>query len=374
MKIAYQTLLGIFLIVTLGLFLTTMILAIHNIPKSAQQVFGAADVNLSLSQKLKYSIQLLMFEQNLMAPVNPLGGKVQFKVELDESVDQITLRLQEARLISSKEGFILFLKYSGLDKRIRAGSYHLRGSMNSIDIARLIADSTPDKVKFIILPGMRSEEIAALIPTSGFEFSADQFLELVKNPDLLLLDNCIKGIKNLEGFLFPSEYLFNRDTNAKEFVITLINNCLQNISSEMIAGFQSQELNLYQGVVLASLLQREGMLPEERSIIASVFYNRLTQGMLLQSDPTVQYVLGFVKDKWWYVPLSDSDLQIDSPYNTYKYLGLPPTPICNPDLASIKAAAFPQKTEYLYFRSKCDNSGGHEFSKTYQEHLQKACK
>jgi UPF0755 protein len=315
-----------------------------------------------------------MLEHQLLESVNPLGEKLEIEIRLGESAEQISSRLKEGGLITSAEGFNLYLIYSGLDRRIKPGKYHLSSSDNSVVIARSITDLTPEKVKFVILPGMRSEEIAALLTTSGLKFSVDPFLELVQNPSALLLDDRIKGIGNLEGFLFPGEYVFDRGISVQEFINTLVKACMQNVTSELIEGFRNNGLDLYQGVVLASLLQREGVIPEERAIIASVFYNRLAQEMYLQSDPTVQYAIGQDKDNLWKIHLSSDDIKFDSPYNTYLHYGLPPTPICNPDLSSIVAAAFPQKTDYLFFRSKCDNFGKHTFSKTYQEHLQNACK
>lgn len=110
-------------------------------------------------------------------------------------------------------------------------------------------------------------------------------------------------------------------------------------------------------------------------MIASVFINRLNIGMKLETDPTVQYSLGFnqAQNTWWTNPLSYSDLEIDSPFNTYIYAGLPPAPIANPSLTALQAVAFPAQTPYYYFRAACDNSGRHNFSQTYEEHLSNAC-
>ena len=107
--------------------------------------------------------------------------------------------------------------------------------------------------------------------------------------------------------------------------------------------------------------------------IASVFLNRRAIGMKLDSDPTVQYALGFNNDTWWTNPLSLADLQVDSPYNTYLNPGLPPGPICNPGLAALKAVAFPEQTPYFYFRAACDHSGRHLFAETFEQHKSNAC-
>jgi UPF0755 protein len=147
------------------------------------------------------------------------------------------------------------------------------------------------------------------------------------------------------------------------------------VNSELRGGFSTQGLDLCQAVVLASIVQREAMVEEEMPIIASVFFNRLNSGAVLASDPTVQYALGYNQSQgtWWTNPLSLEDLQVDSPYNTYIYAGLPPGPISNPGLAALKAVAFPAQTPYYYFRAACDGSGRHLFSETFDEHLANEC-
>jgi len=140
-------------------------------------------------------------------------------------------------------------------------------------------------------------------------------------------------------------------------------------------GFRDQEVTLYQAVTIASLVEREAIVSEEMPIIASVFFNRLRNGMKLDSDASVQYALGYLANQktWWKNPLSLDDLQVDSPYNTYRYPGLPPGPICNPSLNALRAVAFPAETPYYYFRAICDGSGKHTFSITFEEHSSKAC-
>jgi UPF0755 protein len=143
----------------------------------------------------------------------------------------------------------------------------------------------------------------------------------------------------------------------------------------MRTGFQRQGLNVYRAVILASIVSREAIIEDEMPMIASVFYNRLASGGKLDSDPTVQYALGYNQEQktWWTNPLSLADLEIDSRYNTYKYPGLPPGPIANPGLEALKAVAFPAQTPYYYFRAACDGSGRHLFAETFEEHLGNAC-
>jgi UPF0755 protein len=141
------------------------------------------------------------------------------------------------------------------------------------------------------------------------------------------------------------------------------------------AAISQQGLTLAEGITLASIVEKEAILDSEKPVIASVFLNRLRAGMPLQSDPTVQYALANQSGSsiWWKNPLSASDLEVASPFNTYLHVGLPPGPICNPGLPSIEAVAHPALTDDLYFRAKCDGSGEHVFSKTFEEQLANAC-
>jgi UPF0755 protein len=150
---------------------------------------------------------------------------------------------------------------------------------------------------------------------------------------------------------------------------------LASLTVELQDGFSRQGLNVYQAVTLASIIEREAIVDEEMPLIASVFFNRLAIGMKLETDPTIQYALGYnlSQNTWWTNPLTLSDLEVDSPYNTYLHPGLPPGPICNPGLAALQAVAFPAQTPYYYFRARCDGSGLHSFAETFEQHIQNAC-
>jgi UPF0755 protein len=180
-------------------------------------------------------------------------------------------------------------------------------------------------------------------------------------------------VNSLEGYLFPDQYFFARNTTVNKFIEELVNHFFDQITSDLIEGLHLNGLNLNQGVILASIIQREKILQEESPQIASVFYNRLSSGMKLESDPTIQYAVGNQLVGWWKNPLVTQDFQISSPHNTYLNFGLPPTAICNPDLDSLKAAAFPLKTGYYFFQAKCDHSGAHDFFITYEEQKNHLC-
>ena len=165
------------------------------------------------------------------------------------------------------------------------------------------------------------------------------------------------------------------ESTAEDLVRVALDRYAQEITGELRSGFATQDLSIYQATILASIVQREAVVADEMPVIASVFLNRLTAGAKLDSDPTVQYALGNVPGRggWWVNPLSTRDLQLDSPYNTYLYAGLPPGPIGSPGEEALRAVAFPAQTPYYYFRARCDGSGRHTFAETYEQHLKNAC-
>ena len=179
----------------------------------------------------------------------------------------------------------------------------------------------------------------------------------------------------MEGFLFPDTYILSRTNSAEKIVNEFVRNFGLHLSIDMTNGFQKQGLTVYQAVTLASIVEREAVHDEEKPVIASVYLNRLRINMKLDADPTVQYALGYnaTQGTWWTNPLSLDDLKFDSTYNTYLYSNLPPTPIANPSLKSLQAAAFPAETTYYYFRAKCDGSGYHSFAETFDEQVANGC-
>jgi UPF0755 protein len=248
--------------------------------------------------------------------------------------------------------------------------------MSPYQIAHALQDATPAQVKFNILPGWRAEEVAAALPTSGLNITPQEFLEALKTrSEGSGFPEGFPSQATLEGFLFPDSYNLARDLTANQLVSVFLQNFEDHLDNDLQQGFERQGLNEYQAVTLASIVQREAIVEDEMPMIASVFLNRLSTGLKLDSDPTVQYAIGYneTQDTWWTNPLSLEDLKINSPYNTYQVQGLPPGPIANPGLNALRAVAFPAQTPYYYFRAACDHSGRHVFSETFAEHASKAC-
>src|SRR6266498_986732 len=368
-KILIRLVLALFILLTLACFLVTILY----IPARATWVYGAPAKSLSFPQRIQYSALLLWYDGMLTNPLDRNGAEQTFTVETGESVNSIASRLEVVELIRKADAFRAYLIYSGLDTTIQSGEYKLSPAMSIIEIARKLQDATPEEVTFVILPGWRMEEIAASLTTSGLSFSPEEFLTAARTPHPDY--DFLSGASTAEGFLFPDSYIVPRGVTADNFVNGLLRNFALHLTPDIKNAFAKKGLTVYQAVTLASLVQREAVRDEEKPMIASVYLNRYKISMKLDADPTVQYALGYslINQSWWTSPLSLIDLRVNSPYNTYINTGLPPTPIANPSLDALRAIAFPAETNYLYFRAKCDGSGYHEFSETFDEHLQNGC-
>ena len=346
-----------------------------SIPAMAQDAFGEPNPRLNIVQRFQYSAQLLLARNDLLAAADANGASQKFTVSTGESVNSVGLRLEQAGLVNSAAAFRSYLIYSGLDTDLQAGDFELSPTWTTLELAHKLQDATPLEITFVILPGWRAEEIAASLPTTGLTIAPGDFLYAVQNPPAEALTLLGLQTNSLEGFLFPGEYKLLRTTDLSGLLRVLLIEFNAHLSADLRAGFEQHGLSLEQAVILASIVQREAMVTDEAPMIASVFYNRLAAGMKLDSDPTVQYAVGFNQSQatWWTNPLSFADLEIVSAYNTYQNLGLPPNPISNPGLAALQAVAAPADSPYYYFRARCDGSGTHNFAATFEEQLQNAC-
>ena len=367
-SVILSVLVMVFLLV--GVLITWM-----GVPLLAESKFGPAAPALTRTQVWGYSLRLLLSANNLITPASDQTAEQAFSILSGESIVSICSRLQEDGLIPDAEAFRNYLIYKGLDSRIKAGEHQISPNLPPIDLAERIQSIYTDTVPFFIYPGWRAEEIAASLTTSGIEVSSQDFLDVVQQPADYGLPAMVSDCGSAEGFLYPGEYVVARKISAEELVRQFVEMFEQKVPVDVLNGFESRGLTVCEGVTLASIIQKETFRDEERALIASVFYNRMAIGMKLETDPTVQYALGY-SDKWggwWKTPLRTNDLKVESPFNTYLVSGLPPAPIANPDLPSLKAVAFPESSEYYYFRAKCDQSGFHDFSITFEEHNSKAC-
>lgn len=341
-----------------------------------REKFGPPAPSLSLLQHVIFPLELYIHREDLTTALELTAGETVFVIESGESVSMVCLRLESAGLIRDAELMRSYLVYSGLDRYLQSGSFRLSLGMSPIKIAAELLDATPKEAVVSLLPGWRIEEVAANVAVSGLNISPEAFIHSAYNPTgelLAILQN--SDVPSLEGFLFPETYIFPREMGLHDVLAAMLVEFSNQFDQTLRDGFSRQGLTVYDAVTLASIVEKEAVVDEEKPMIASVFYNRLAAGMRLETDPTVQYALGYQEatGTWWKAPLSIGDLGIESPYNTYMVIGLPPTPISNPSLSSLHAVAFPAETPYFYFRAACDGSGRHLFAITYEEHLDNAC-
>lgn len=353
--------------------LCVMMAAFIFIPLRATNTYGPPAPSLGPWGIIDYSTRVLWHDGNLTNPLDLNGVERVFAISQGESVSSVAERLQSEGLVRSGGAFRDYLIYKGMDVSMQAGNYLLSPSMSIIDIANALQDATPAQVTFVVLPGWRMEEIAASLPTSGLTVTPEEFLAAAASYPIGY--EYFRADSTSEGFLFPDTYILSRDTSADQLLETLVRNFGLHLTGDLREGFARQGLDVYQGVTLASIVQREAVMAEEQPIIASVFLNRLNAGMKLDSDPTVQYALGFnvAQQTWWTNPLSAENMRFISPYNTYLNVGLPPGPISNPNLSALRAVAYPVDTTYFYFQARCDGSGLHNFAETFDQHLANSC-
>ena len=298
------------------------------------------------------------------------GREVAFVIEQEETVNSIATRLHDAGLIRSPSYFRFIVGFSGDDMDIVAGEHQLNSAMTTSQIIDALTSEEAGSIQEAtvqFIEGWRTEQFADALLEAELIESSDAFMDATRlarwNNEFDFLHTRPSGV-GLEGYLFPDTYSFRTDSTPEDIIQTILSTFDERIPPEMRALAADRGLTLHQAVTLASIVEREAAVEDERSVIASVYSNRLTIDMPLQADPTVQYELGVPGD--WWPALTGADLQRDGRYNTYLNPSLPPGPICNPGLASIEAALSPDETEFLYFVAVGD--GSHAFARTFEEH------
>ncbi|SHH08276.1 endolytic transglycosylase MltG [Tepidibacter thalassicus] len=294
--------------------------------------------------------------------------KVIVSIPRGSSLNETAGILVDKEVVKNKWFFIIVAKINHMDKGIKAGTYSISKSFSNKKILALLNSGKVYKniVKVTIPEGFEANQIANRFSNLGL-VDREKFLELVNNPSVFkskypFLND--KNIVSLEGFLFPDTYFIDKNYSEKVIIDIMLKRFNEIYDEDYKKRQKEMGLNLNEVITMASIIEKEAKLDEERPIISAVFYNRMNINMPLQSCATVQYVLGERKSV-----LSYNDIKIDSPYNTYKNNGLPPGPIASPGEKSIKAALYPADVDYLYFVAKKD--GSHSFSKTYSEHLKR---
>ncbi len=253
-----------------------------------------------------------------------------------------------------------------MDKQVLAGEYEFKQGISYDEALQTLQKGPIKKVFLVTTPeGFTVDEIALRLATET-NIKADSFKKLAKEGAKSFHYDFLKSnpTLTLEGYLFPKTYKVDEETNAEQFIHLQLKQFEREISKLDWAKLTEMQLTIHDIVAIASLIEKEAKLPEERVLISAVIHNRLKKGMLLEICATVQYVLPEHKPRLTY-----EDLEVDSPYNTYLHPGLPPGPICNPGLDCIKAALNPADVDYLYYVLKDPATGEHIFTRTYDEFL-----
>ena len=333
-----------------------------SLPSEGEEAPSITDVLIGLYLQYRQS--------DLDRPASYDDTPVTFVVEPGESAATIAVRLEELGLVTDGELFRMFIRYHEIDANLEAGEYVLRPNMTMAEIAETLQHARIKEVTVTIPEGWRAEQVAQMLAQENI-VDGDEFLALVRGGKFdysLLRDRPEES--SLEGFLFPETYRIPAQAEAEDLIERMLSTLEERFTPEMRRLAVERGMTIYEVITLASIVEREAVMAEERPLIAGVFLNRLEQGMYLRADPTVQYAKGYdaTTGQWW-PPVTTEDWEgVDSPYSTYLYPGLPPGPICSPGLSAIQAVLEPADTEYLFFLAKGD--GSHAFAATYEEHLQ----
>jgi len=286
-------------------------------------------------------------------------------VEIPVASDTLDIgaRLQHEGLIRNAFAFQVGIRRWGLAGKLKAGYYRLSPTMSARQIAETLASGKQATARVTFPEGFTVKQMAERLGQTGL-CSEEDFLAAAipaNVSELPLPSGNSLSAQSVEGYLFPATYIFEYGTEPPAFVREMTKAFRSRVIEGMTDDLARSHYTLHEVVTIASMIEREAQVEKDRPLIASVIYNRLQRGKKLEIDATVLYALGEHRERITY-----RDLQVDSPFNTYRHAGLPPHPICNPGEASIRAALHPAKTDYLYYVAKPD--GSHVFTPTYAEH------
>lgn len=291
-------------------------------------------------------------------PQSKSSDMAKITIKQGETLSEISQYLINVGVISNQHTFQWAVQIKGLETSIPAGTFRLRDANTNNKIIRQLVNGAPELKKVTILEGWSLHQIAEYL-SAEMGFKSNEIIELSQN-DTLIRSLDISSSK-LEGYLYPDTYYFFEGDTPKSVLTKLVKEYKKFWTDEKYSQARALQMSEKEVVTLASIIEGEAIYDNERPIISAVYHNRLKKGMKLQADPTVQYIIDDGPRR-----LLNKDLEIDSPYNTYLYNGLPPGPINSPGSKSLQAALYPAENHYLYFVARGD--GYHTFSNTEIEH------
>lgn len=301
---------------------------------------------------------------------------VDYKLAEGSTPSKVGSDLEQLGVIRSSRQLQVFLALTGLQDQLSAGEHRLRTNSSVAEVIDLITVKPGvDTLRVTFPEGIRIEEMAERAEQARLG-TRESFLAAVAAAKLpSSLQGAIPEGQGLQGYLFPDTYIMPIGSTSADLVAIMLETFRERFSAEMQAAVEARGLTVHQAVTLASIVEREAVVAEERARIAGVFFNRLAAGDTLGADPTVQFALAADPSSveefgWWKLELTAVDLKIDSPYNTREKVGIPPGPITNPGLASLEAVANPEQTDFYYFVADAKKGdGSHVFAVTLDEHI-----
>jgi UPF0755 protein len=304
------------------------------------------------------------------AATSSTDSTVTVVVEPGEGSEAIATELAQAGAIDSATQFRVLVAFLGYGPLLQAGEYEFTPNSPELEVAYRIRRGLVSTKTVTVVEGWRLEEIADAVAEQGIP--RNEFMAAARRLDYQFpfLEDRRTG-ERLDGYLFPATYTIRRRDTARDIVQNMLQTFSDNVGATVQQQATDQGLTLHEVLTIASIIEREAVVPEERPMMAQVFLRRLRQGIPLEADPTVQFALANDPDSvqgfgYWKQGLTLDDLEVPSPYNTYVEPGIPPGPIASPRLDSINAVLNPADTNYLFFVAKPD--GSHAFAETFAEH------
>ena len=292
-------------------------------------------------------------------PQNDIDTKVKINIPNGSTLTQISDILYENEVVTNKQMFIISTRLMGYSNKIPAGIFALKNAKNNHSIVKQLVNNNQAMIRVTLLEGWTIKEVAGVLSES-LDLSSEIISSLCY--DELFIEELGIDASSIEGYLYPDTYLFLEiEKDPKEILKQIVNEFNKVFDDNLKNRAQQVGFTVNQTLTMASIIEGEAIFDSERNIISAVYHNRINKRMLLQADPTVQYIIDDGPRR-----LTLSDLKIDSPYNTYLYRGLPPGPINNPGRSSIIAALYPDDSDYLFFVARGD--GYHTFTRNIDEH------
>jgi UPF0755 protein len=296
----------------------------------------------------------------MLVPAQTGNSKIEIEIPRGSTFRQAVDILHDQKLIRDRNIFLLVGRFTGADRKIRAGFYSIWSSMSPFDIFKIIRKGQIIEYEIKVLEGDSLLEVSAQFEKNGI-MKKEEFIKLAHDPEFL--DSYSIESKSIEGYIFPDTYRIPKGISPKEVLGSMIDKMREKFSFDILTRMEKMGMTENEVLTLASIIEKEAVVDSERPLISAVYHNRLKKKMQLQADPTSIYGIKSSREK-----ITREDLLRKTPYNTYQIKGLPPGPIASPGLKSIMAALYPADVPYIYFVSQDDRT--HQFSTTAEEHIE----